>query len=105
MWYASGRLPNPILNQVIVDTGPLPAKQRMFKCTVAATVQCALELQHVASDGTTVIKSQIIAVPAYGTISGGPQVEEVTMAVNERIRLIAVAAVTGFVSASIDITL
>ena len=105
MWYASGRLQNPVQNQVIVDTGALAAKQRMFRCVVAATVNCALELQHVAADGTTILKTQIIAVTAYGTVALGPQVEEVTMETNERIRLIAVAAVTGFVSASLDITL
>jgi hypothetical protein len=105
MWYASGRLTNPTLNQVLVDTGALPAKQRMFKVIAAATVNTPLELQHVAADGTTVLKSQIIAIPAFSTAGCGPQVEEVNMAINERVRIIAVTAVTGFVSCSIDITL
>jgi hypothetical protein len=104
MWVASGRITNPTLNQVLADTGQMVAKQRIWQAVVSATVAAPFELQHLAADGTTVLKSQIIACQALDTKTIPRQVEEVTMATNERIRIIAVTAITGSVSVSIDIT-
>ena len=101
---SSGRITNPTLNQVLADTGPLAAKERIFQAIAAATVNTPLELQHVAADGTTVLKSQIIACTAYGTGWFPPLIAELNMAVNERLRIIAVTAVTGSVSCTIDYT-
>jgi hypothetical protein len=105
MWYSSGRLTNPAINAVIITTGALPAKQRMFQVSVASTVAAPFEYQWLAADGTTVKNSQILACQALDSKETQPQLQEIDMLINESIRVIAVTAITGQVSASIDITL
>lgn len=103
-WISSGRITNPTLNQVLVDTGPLAAKERIFQAVSAATANAPLELQHVAADGTTVLRSQILACTAFGTGWFPSLSSELNMAINERLRIIAVTAITGSVSCSLDYT-
>jgi hypothetical protein len=103
MWSASGRVVNPALDQVLVDTGALPAGVRSVQAVVSATANCAAELQHRNSTNTATIKSQILAVPGFGTAILPPLFPDLSMADNERVRIIAVAAVVGSVSASLDI--
>lgn len=105
MWYSSGRLTNRTAEQEVVTTGPLPAKQRMFQVTVSCTVAAPFEVQWVAADGITIKGRQIIACQALDTKDTPRQVEEISMLINESIRVVAVTAITGQVSASIDITL
>lgn len=104
MWLPSGRITNPTLNQVLVDTGAMAAKERIFQVFLSSTVNFAGEVQHVAADGTTVLKSQILAAAAFQTNPLPPLIMELNMADNERLRVIAVAAATGSVSCGIDYT-
>ena len=104
MWISSGRITNPTINLVLLDTGALVAKERLFQVFVSATVSVALELQWRDATDTTTLKSQIIAVPAYAFTFMPAFVKEIPMSDNERLRIIAVAAATGSVSCSLDYT-
>jgi hypothetical protein len=99
-WASSGRVVNPALDAVIVDTGALPSGTRTPQVIVASTVAAPFELQHRDAANTATLKSQIIACQALDA-------KDVTlwygleMATNERLRVIAVTAITGSVSGSI----
>ena len=103
-WAFSGRLASVLLNATLVDTGPLPAKQRMWQVWGAAVSATPLEVQWIAADGTTVKGSQVLAIPALDTGILPQQLEEINMLINERIRVIAVTASATPVSCSIDYT-
>lgn len=83
--------------------GAAVAGVRTFQVFGAASVASVFEIQYrnAANNGT--LKSQILAVPASGTASFPPIFPDLSMADNERIRIIQVAAVTGNVSVSLDI--
>jgi hypothetical protein len=104
MWITSGIITNPTANQIILDTGPLVAKERIWQVFFSATVADAVDVQLVQSDGTTVRKSQILSSPTFGTVSLPPLIAEESMAENERIRLRVVLGGTKYISASIDYT-
>jgi hypothetical protein len=102
-WLPSGRVINPALNAVLVDTGPLTAETRTVQVHFACTVAAAVELQlRDAADALT-LKSQILAVPTGGGMAQfGATFPDVPMADNQRLRVIAVAAIVGAVSVSLD---
>lgn len=102
-WTASGRITNPTLDQVLVDTGPLVAGVYFFSVFAAATVASAFELQWRNAANAATLKSQIVAVPANTTIWGFEVANGlyIDVAASERIRIIQVAAVTGSVSVSL----
>lgn len=102
-WLSSGRLANPTLDQVLLDTGALPAGSYFFDAFAASTVQAAFELQLRDAANTTTVKSQIIAVPAFTTTWGFSVSTQIYLDVtaNQRLRIIQVAAVTGSVSVSL----
>jgi hypothetical protein len=105
-WAFSGRVTNPVLDAILVTTGALAtAKQRMFQVACASTVAAPMELQWLGADGITIKGRQIIAVQALDTKWSPPQLEEINMLANESVRVIAVTAITGQVSCSIDYTL
>jgi hypothetical protein len=102
-WFSSGRLLNPVLDAVLVDTGPLPAGARKVKVIGSATVAAVFELQLRNAANTLTLKSQILAVAASSTSSICLDSMDISMADSERFRVIAVAAVTGSVSVSLDV--
>lgn len=102
MWASSGRVANPVLDQVLVDTGPLVAKQRMFQVYISANANTVVEIQWRDAANAATLKSQVIAVPAFSFQQFQRFLEEIDMLANQRIRLIAVAAVAGMVSASLE---
>jgi hypothetical protein len=104
MWISSGRITNPALNQVLLDTGALAAKERLFQVFVSSTVAIPLEVQWRDATDTATLKSQIIAVPASTFVQMFQFLSEIPMAANERLRIIAVSAATGSVSCSLDYT-
>lgn len=99
-WVFSGRVANPILDQVLVDTGALSSGTRTPQVIISCTVAAAFELQHRDAANLTTLRSQIIACQAFDA-------KDVTlflgldMAASERVRVLSVAAVTGQVSASL----
>lgn len=102
-WLNSGRVANPALDQVLIDTGPLQANSVTFAVYLAATANCAVEVQWRDAANTGNVKSQIVACTAFNSNDKPHQKYPIEMAVNERIRVIQVAAVTGSVSVSLDI--
>ena len=102
-WLSSGRVANPALDQVLLDTGAVVDGIYFFDVFAASTIAAAFELQHRNSTNLANIDSQIIAVPAFASSWGFavPQTLCIPMAAGERIRLIQVAAVVGSVSVSI----
>ena len=104
-WQFSARVLNPLLDQVILDTGPLPAGPRNFQVTYAATIAAPLELQWRNAANTANKGSQILACRAVDTKVQPPFLREIEMLDNERIRIIAVTAIAGSVSVSLDIPL
>lgn len=101
-WVSSGRITNPALNQVLVDTGPLTGGARSFQVFASANVDAVFEIQLRDATNTTTLKDQILAVPAMGTASLGPLLSDPPVADGERLRVIQVGAVTGNVSVSVD---
>lgn len=102
-WLSSGRITNPTLDQVLLDTGAVPAGAYWLKAQGASTVNSAFEVQYRDATNTTTLKSQIIATPTFGTTEPFdiPERFQFNMTANERIRIIQVAAVTGSVSVSL----
>jgi hypothetical protein len=102
-WLSSGRIANPAIDQVILDTGPLPAGAYWFTAQGSGSVAAAMEVQLRDAANATTVKSQIIANPAFGTSPPFevPERFQFNVNVNERIRVIMVAAVTGSVSVSL----
>lgn len=102
-WLASGRVTNPTLDQVLVDTGPLATGSYFFDVFAASSVAAIFEVQHRDAANTTTLKSQIVATPATSTTWGFsvPSSTYLEVVTNQRIRVIQVAAVTGNVSVSI----
>lgn len=103
MWLSSGRVTNPTLDQVLVETGALIAGVYWFAAQGSATVAAAFEVQLRNATNTITLKSQIIAVSAYGTspIFEIPERFQFEVAAGERIRIIQIAAITGSVSVSL----
>ena len=102
-WLSSGRILNPTLDLVLVDSGVITNPgPKNFQVFAASTVASAFEIQWRDAANTATLKSQIIAVPAFGSISFYGFLREIDMAINERIRVIQVAAVTGSVSVSLE---
>jgi hypothetical protein len=99
-WTASGRITNPVLDQVLCDTGPLPASTRYIMVVGAANVASVFELQLRNAANSATLKSQILAVPANGTGNIPESSNVFAMAEGERLRVIQVAAATGSVSVS-----
>ena len=102
-WLSSGRITNPTLDQVLLDTGALPAGVYFFAAYGAGSVASVFEVQHRDATNTVTLKSQIIAAAA-SSIAPKFEVSErtpLTLAANERIRIIAVAAIVGAVSVSL----
>lgn len=103
-WISSGRLANPITDQVLCDTGPLPGPTgRSFIVAGSATVASVFEVQWRNAANTVTNKSQILAVPANGTASLPEANTTFVMADQERVRIIQVVGVTGSVSVSLFI--
>ena len=102
-WLSSGRLTNPVLDQVLVDTGAMAAGSYFFDAFASASVASIFEVQLRDAANAATLKSQIIAVQATGTTWGFeiPSSTYLDVAVNQRIRVIQVAAVTGQVSVSL----
>lgn len=105
-WLSSGRITNPIADQVIADTGALPGICRQFTAIASASVATIFELQLRNAANTATLKSQILAVPASGSITTSDQPNNAAfcMADNERLRIVTVVGVTGSVSASLFYT-
>lgn len=104
-WLSSGRVVNSILDQVLLDTGPLAAASRNFQVMVASTVNAAIELQWRDAGNTITLKSQFITVSAFGFVQTEPFLRDIEMLLGERIRILQAAAVVGSVSVSLDIPL
>lgn len=102
-WLSSGRVLNPVLDLVLLDSGPMTAGQKIFQIYLSSTVATAVEVQLRDATNLTTLKSQIIAVPAFGFIQMFPFVREIETQTNERLRLIQVIAVVGSVSVSFDL--
>jgi len=101
-WTASGRTVNPVTDQVLCDTGPLPGPAgRSAQVVAAATVAAVFELQWRNAANTSTLKSQILAVPASGTAQLPESVNTFVMSDQERLRIIMVAGITGSVSVSL----
>jgi hypothetical protein len=99
-WVSSGRLASTTANQVLVTTGVIGVGTRNPLFQASSSVAVPLEIQHIAADGTTVIDQQVFAVPAFDFQEAYFAVP-LEMAVGESLRIIAITAVTGNVSASI----
>jgi len=102
-WFSSGRITNPVTDAVLVDTGPLSGGSRSVKVIGSATVAAVFELQLRNAANNATLKSQILAVPASSTGQIDFESMDITMADSERLRVIAVAGVTGSVSVSLDV--
>ena len=102
-WLSSGRLTNPLLDQVLVDTGAMSAGSYFFDAFAASSVASIFEVQLRDAANTATLKSQIIAVQATSSTWGFeiPSSTYLDVAVNQRIRMIQVAPVTGQVSVSL----
>lgn len=102
-WVSSGRITNPTLDQVLVDTGQLPAGGRSFNAVASASVVGIFEVQLRDATNTTTLKSQILCVPANGTANIPEAAANCNfdMAANERIRIIQAVALTGISSCSL----
>lgn len=103
-WFSSGRITNPVLDQVLVDTGPIQGGSKNFQVYAASTGQAAFEIQWRDAANAITKKSQILAVPAFGYNMLFPLVREIELLDNERLRVVAVQAITGSVSVSLDVT-
>jgi hypothetical protein len=100
-WASSGRVTNPIANDVIVDSGAFAAdgtRRPLF--VLASSVAGSFELQHRDAANAVTLKSQIITLSATGTFKFDVPSGIDTLA-GERLRLIMVAGVTGLVSCSV----
>jgi len=108
MWISSGRVSDPITNQVLLDTGALPLGNGVlsFMFIGASTVASVFEIQLRDATNITTLKSQIVAVPASGTVAipETPINPPFTIATNERLRIIQVVGITGQVSVSLFYT-
>ena len=99
-WISSGRVINPVLDFVLLDTGALFTGSRTPQVIVSSTVASAFELQWRDSANAATLKSQILACPAFDT-NDFVLWSGIEMALNERLRIVQVAAVTGSVSVSL----
>lgn len=99
-WLSSGRVVNPGLAAVLVDTGPLGQGARPVAADFACTVGGAVELQHRNAANDANIHSQIIALNGQGYVPMPPQLE-FDVAEDERIRIVTVSAIVGIVSVSL----
>ena len=104
-WLFSGRVVNPVLDAVIIDTGPLAAAPRNFQIFASATVAAPLEVQWRDAANLVTKASQVLAIPALDFKTKIPFLRELDMLANERIRIVAVTAIVGSVSVSLDIPL
>jgi len=102
-WLSSGRITNPIADQVLVDTGQLPQGTMSFMLVGSATVASVFEIQLRNAANTATLKSQILAVPASSTanIPETPVNPPFAIATDERLRVIQVTGITGSVSVSL----
>jgi len=98
-WVNSGRVTNPALGQVLVDTGPLTGGVHNLAACGACTAAGAFEVQHRDVANTTTINSQIFAVPASG-FSVLPTMD-CTVDQDDRLRIVAVGAIVGTASVSL----
>ena len=98
-WFSSGRVVNPVNDQVLVDVGALPPGFS-GNVVLSATVAAAVELQQRDAANLVTTFSQILAVPIFGTgifwfSQDGPS------SLATRLRVVCVNAPVGFVSVSI----
>ena len=101
-WLSSGRVPNPIIDQVIIDSGPLTGGSYFFDVFASSTVNSALEVQLRDATNTITLKSQIIAAKGFATSWGFsvPSTVYLEILPNQRIRVIQAIAAVGSVSVS-----
>jgi hypothetical protein len=99
-WY-DGQVSGPSNGDVVADTGAQAAGNVTFAAAVHSTLPCTFEVQHVASDNTTVVHKQKLSVlSGNGTLNIAPIYA--TLGTNERLRVIAAQALPlGSVDASI----
>ena len=98
-WFSSGRVVNPINDQVLVDAGALPPGFS-GNVVLSATVATAVELQQRDAANLATTFSQVLAVPILGTgtflfSQDGPSL------LPTRLRVVCVGAPIGSVSVSI----
>lgn len=92
---------NPVLDAILADTAALPAGKYLFQVFISSSVVAAFEVEHRnAANGANVF-SQRVHVPASDTSRLPGPAFVLTMALNERVRVRNVAALTGNVQAQI----
>jgi Trk K+ transport system NAD-binding subunit len=98
-WFSSGRITNPALEAVILDTGPLTEGSHSLAVAVASTASGAVELQLRNAANDTTVQSQIIGVATNG-FAVLPTLDT-TVEDGGRMRVTAVGAILGVVSVSL----
>lgn len=100
-WLSSGSVTNPTANQVMVDTGALAGPTTIEFCAyVGSTVGTAVRIQHMNAANTTALQDQLMPVPANQfTFMCLPHA--ISIADQERVRVIMNGAATGVVSVSL----
>lgn len=99
-WLSSGRITNPAIDALLLDTGALIAGSRTPQIMISSTVAAAFELQYRDAANAVTLKSQIIACGAFDVQSVGFSIP-LDMLATERLRVLAVGTIVGVMSVSI----
>ncbi len=99
-WYSGAVLTNPTANTVVVDTGAYTPTVDFHPILVFvwATAASDVAFQHVAANGTTVLRQQVFHVTATTALFLSIPV---LFGAGERLRIIMQSGVTGNVQGSI----
>lgn len=101
-WATAGIITNPTANQVIADTGPLPATAFVPTFMCWANVSCLITLRHRNATNTADLHTQQLFLSTEGTsfqLFGLPTA--VTLGANERLILTVDNVFTGQIQCSI----
>ena len=100
-WISSGRLVNPAIDAVLLDTVALAAGTRTPHAIVTSTVSAQFELQWRDAANAATLRSQMLSVVALDTVEVTFN-QPIQMALNERLRILAVGTIVGTVSVSMN---
>ena len=100
-WISSGRLVNPAIDAVLLDTVALTAGIRTPQAIVTSTVTAQFELQLRDAANAATLRSQILSVVAMDTFDFTFN-QPIQVALNERLRILAVGTIVGTVSVSMN---
>ena len=98
-WISSGRITNPAVDAVLLDTGPVVSGTRSPQVMLSSTVAAGFELQWRDAANLATLKSQMISCTALDT-KDSKIWSDIEMATNERLRVLAVGLIVGTISVS-----